>query len=142
MWARLHPRSWANARWFINVDCLPQLQNLSQTVGVGGVPVFLPPGGISASPYGTLYGRPVQPIEYCATLGTVGDIVLADMKGYATGTAGGVGQAVSMHLRFDYMQSAFRFNWAVDGQPWLASAITPFKGSNTQSHFVTLATRS
>jgi subfamily B ATP-binding cassette protein HlyB/CyaB len=30
----------------------------------------------------------------------------------------------------------------VDGQPWLNSAITPFKGSNTLSPFVTLATRS
>ena len=143
MWARLHARSWANARWFINQDTLPQLQALSATVGVGGMPVFLPPGGISASPYGTLYGRPVVPIEYAASLGTVGDIILADLSGYAFGTQGTVEQAMSMHLKFDYAETAFRFLFAVDGQPWLASALTPYKGTgNTQSTFVAVATRS
>jgi hypothetical protein len=47
-------------------------------IGTGGVPVYLPPGGLSESPYAILKGRPVIPVEYCATLGTVGDIILAD----------------------------------------------------------------
>lgn len=142
MYARLHPRSWPNAVWCINQDCIPQLLNLQMAVGTGGQPVFLPPGGISGSPYSTIYGRPVLPIEYCATLGTVGDIILADWSAYATGVQGAVSSAVSIHLKFDYAESAFRFMWAVDGQPWLASAITPANGSNTLSPFITLATRS
>lgn len=141
MWARLHARSWANAKWYINQDCLPQLQNLSQTVGVGGMPVFLPPGGMSAAPYGTLYGRPVVPIEYAQTLGDNGDIILADLSAYAFGLKGGVGQAMSIHLKFDYMETAFRWNFACDGQPWLASAITPFNSTDTLSPFVALAER-
>ena len=48
---------------------------------------------------------------------------------------------MSMHLRFDYAETCFRFMFAVDGQPWLASAITPFKGSNDVSPFVALAAR-
>ena len=40
----------------------------------------MPPGGLSGQPYGTLLGRPVIPIEQCSTLGTVGDIILADLK--------------------------------------------------------------
>ena len=87
-------------------------------------------------------GRPVIPVEYCETLGTTGDIILADLKAYASGVNGGVDAAMSIHLRFDYNESCFRFITQVDGQPWLASAITPYKGSNTLSPFVVLATRS
>ncbi len=115
---------------------------LSQVVGTGGVPVYLPPGGIADTPNARLKGRPVMPIEACATLGTEGDIILADMRAYVTGLKGGIDSAMSMHLRFDYAETAFRFMFSADGQPWLASAITPFKGSNTLSPFVTLATRS
>jgi HK97 family phage major capsid protein len=142
MWARLHARSRANAVWFINQDIEPQLERLSIDVGTGGLPVYLPSGGIADTPNARLKGRPVVPIEYCPTLGTVGDIILADMMGYVTGTSGGIDAAMSIHLRFDYAETAFRFIFAVDGQTWLNSAITPFKGTNTQSQFLTLATRS
>lgn len=141
MWSRLHPKARANAVWFINVDTEPQLEQLSQVVGTGGVPVYLPPGGIADAPNARLKGRPVIPLEYCATLGTEGDIILADMSAYCAGVRGGVESAVSMHLRFDYAESAFRFMFEADGQPWLAAPITPFKGTNKQSPFVTLATR-
>lgn len=141
MWSRLHARSRAGAVWYVNQDIEPQLALLTMPVGTGGVPVYLPPGGASASPFATLFGRPIIPIEYCPTLGTEGDIILADLKAYASGTQGGVESAMSMHLRFDYAEMAFRFMFAVDGQPWLAAPITPFKGSNTTSPFVTLASR-
>lgn len=143
MWSRLHPKCRANAVWFINVDTEPQLQELSQEVGTGGVPLYRPAGGLAGSPLATLKGRPVMPIEYCQTLGTEGDIILADMSAYCTGTrGGGVNSAMSIHLRFDYAETAFRFMFEADGQPWLASAITPKNGTNTLSPFVTLATRS
>ncbi len=141
MWARMHPKSRANAVWFINVDCEPQLENLSMVVGTGGVPVYLPPGGITDTPNARLKGRPVIPIEYAASCGTEGDIILGDMKAYVSGVQGGLESAMSMHLRFDYAETAFRFLFAVDGQPWLASPITPFKGTNTLAPFVTLAAR-
>lgn len=142
MWARCHARARNNAVWFINQDIEPQLENLAMAVGTGGVPVYLPPGGIADTPNARLKGRPVIPIEYCATLGTVGDIILADLSAYTTGTMGGVESAMSMHLRFDYNETALRFIFAVDGRPWLASALTPFKGTNPLSPIVTLATRS
>lgn len=141
MFARLHSRSMGNAVWLVNQDVYPQLLDLKHTIGTGGVPVFLPPGGISGSPYGTLYNRPIVVTEYNSTVGDLGDIVLADLGAYATGLQGGIREAMSMHLRFDYAETAFRFMFAVDGQPWLASAITPFKGSNTVSPFVALAAR-
>jgi len=142
MWSRLHARSRANAVWFINQDVEPQLDLMAVPVGTGGVPAYLPAGGISASPYASLKGRPVIPIEFAATLGTSGDIMLADMSQYMLMDKGGVQSAVSIHIRFDYDETAFRFVYRVDGQPLWNSALTPYKGSNTLSPFVVLAARS
>jgi len=143
MFARLHPRSRANAVWLMNVDVEPTLddfntlvKNVAGTENVGGIPTL-----IYNSEKNTLKGRPIVFCEFCPTLGTVGDVILADMKGYLTGSRGSVKSAMSMHVRFEYAESAFRFMFAVDGQPWLASALTPYKGANTLSTFVTCATR-
>lgn len=143
MYARMWAPSRQNAVWLINQDVEPQLFKLEATVGTGGVPVFLPPSGnISGAPFGSIYGIPILPIEYCATLGTVGDIILADMSQYVLAEKGGMQSASSIHLRFDYNETAFRWTWRLDARPIWNSALTPFKGSNTQSPFITLATRS
>ncbi len=142
MWKRLWVNSQANAVWFINQDVQDQLQTMSLAVGVGGQLTYMPPGGLASSPYATLMGRPVVPIEFCPTLGTVGDIILADMSQYITCVRGGVKTGISPHLRFDYDETVFKFTWRIDGQTWWNTALTPFKGSNTQSPFIALATRS
>ena len=140
--ARLHTKWASGAVWFVNQDVLPALEGMTFPVGTGGVPVFLPPGGLSDQPYARLYGKPVIPIEYCSTLGTVGDIILANLSAYGVGLKGMVDTNYSMHLKFDYAQTAYRVIFEMDGQPWLNSVITPFKGSNTTSPILTLATRS
>jgi len=101
MWSRMYGPCRSNAVWLINQDVEPQLSQLSLAVGTGGLPVYLPAGGLSGSPFGTLKGRPVLPIEQCDTLGDLGDIVLADFSQYlyAEDTDGIVG-ATSIHLRF------------------------------------------
>jgi HK97 family phage major capsid protein len=142
MWSRMFGPCRDKAVWLINQDVEPQLFTMTVGVGAGGQVTYLPPGGLSAKPFATLMGRPVLPVEWCATLGTAGDIILADLSQYVTISKGGIDYAQSMHLRFDYDEQAFRFVFRVDGQPWWSSALTPFKGSNTQSCFVTLATRS
>lgn len=142
MWSRCHAGFRRNAVWFVNQDVEPQLEQLSAVVGTGGVPVYVPAGGIADAPNARLKGRPVVISEYCATLGTVGDIVLANFSAYCLGIRGMVDQSQSMHLKFDFAQTAFRFIFEADGQPWLASTITPYKGNNTLSPIVTLATRS
>jgi HK97 family phage major capsid protein len=143
MSSRIFARSFLNANWYVNQNTLPQLYTMSIAVGTGGQLVFVPPGGLSQSPYGTLLGRPVIPIEQCATLGTVGDIILADLNGYVLAEKGGIQSDMSIHVRFVYDESVFRFVLRVDGQPVRASALTPYKGgaTSTQSHFVALATR-
>ena len=141
--SRLFATSGPNAVWLINQNTKPQLYTMSISVGAGGVPVYMPAGGLSGLPYGTLLGKPVIPIEQCATLGTVGDIILADFSGYLLAEKGGIASDMSIHVRFVYDESVFRFVLRVDGQPVRASALTPYKGgaTSTQSHFVALESR-
>jgi HK97 family phage major capsid protein len=142
MYSRMYPESIPNAVWFINQDCWPQIFQLSLAVGAGGAPLFVPPGGISAAPYGTLMGRPIVPIEYCATLGTVGDIIFADLNHYITIDKGGIQAASSIHVKFTYDETVFRWVLRVDGQPDATAALIPYKGAaNTLSAFVVLAGR-
>jgi HK97 family phage major capsid protein len=141
MWSRIFPSSQANAIWLINNNVYPQLFQMSMSVGTGGVPVYMPAGGISNAPYGTLFGRPVLAIEQAATIGDLGDILLADMNGYVLAEKGGIASDMSIHVRFEYDESVFRFVLRVDGQPVRASALTPYKGSANLSHFVGLAAR-
>lgn len=145
MYSRMFATSRPNAVWLINQNIEPQLFTMSLAVGTGGIPIYMPAGGLSGQPYGTLFGRPVIAIEQAATLGTVGDIIFADLGGgYILAEKGGVQSDMSIHVRFVYDESVFRFVMRVDGQPVRASALTPYKGgaSYTQSHFVALATRS
>lgn len=144
MWSRMWGRSRPNAVWVINQDIEPQLFQMGLAVGTGGIPVYMPANGLSQSPFGTLMGRPVIPCESTATLGTVGDILLCDFTQYLYGRhVTGVEAATSIHLKFDYDQTVFRFTIRCDGQPWWPAALTPKSASsNTLSPFVGLATRS
>lgn len=146
MWNRLHVSARANAIWLINQDVEPQLdqmfiaiQNVAGTENVGGFPLYMPPGGIADAAYGRLKGRPVIAVEWTAALGTVGDIILVDFGQYRTVTKGGINSAMSIHLRFDYGESVFRFTFRADGQSMWPAALTPYKGTSTHSHIIALA---
>ncbi len=142
MYGRLYSGFRRNAAWFVHPDVETVLPLMSFPGTGTAVPVYLPPGGVSGSPYATLLGRPVIPIEECPALGTRGDIILADMKQYmAVLKAGGVRQDVSIHLFFDYAVTAFRFMLRVGGRPWWAASIAPLHGSSTRSCFVALDDR-
>lgn len=141
MYARMWTRSLPNSAWYISGDVWPQLYKMSLAVGTGGSAVYLPPGGLSAAPYGTLMGRPVLPIEYCAKLGDLGDIVFADLSTYQMIDKGGIQSASSIHVAFTTDQTCFRFVYRIDGQPTWNSPLTPKNGGDTVSPFVTLAAR-
>ena len=142
MWARLYPAGQMKAIWVANIECFPQLASMAFAVGAGGIPVWMPAGGVSGSPYATLMGRPLLFTEKMQALGTQGDIGLADFSQYLVGEkAGGVQVATSMHVYFVYDEMAFRFVLRYDGQPWWLSALTPRRGTATLSPFVVLAVR-
>jgi len=138
MWARFTGRK-ANAVWFINRDCGPQLDNLSIVAGTAA----LEPRFVAYDAQGILRikGAPVVEIEQCETVGTVGDIILADWSQYVCADMGDIQEAMSIHVDFVYGQQLFRFTYYFDGQPRWKSAIKPFKGADEISPFVVLATR-
>lgn len=145
MYSRMYGPCRKTAVWLYNQDCETQLFDLFMPGGGGtGTPVFLPAGGISGQPYATLYGRPMIPLENCAALGDLGDIIFWDPKKYATLTRQGqqVRQDVSMHLLFDYAMQAFRFLMRLGGEPWWTRAFTRAKGANTLGATVVLEERS
>jgi HK97 family phage major capsid protein len=137
MWSRLWSRSRAGSVWYVN----QQIEPLLYTLKVGDKPVYIPAGGLSETPYATLFGRPVVPLEQCSELGDVGDILLADMSQYLLIDKGGINAASSIHVRFLNDEQVFRFIYRVDGQPIWNKPITPYKGSATLSPFVALAKR-
>ncbi len=145
MYAQFWSRSLSRGVWFINQSVLTQLMSMTIPVGTGGIPVWLPANLAQGRPNQTLMGMPVIPIEQCATLGTVGDVILADMSQYVVITKGGLQSAQSIHVRFINDESVFRFVFRVDGQATWSSSLTPFKDASTSlplGPFVALATRS
>jgi HK97 family phage major capsid protein len=150
MYARMYAPWRRNAVWLINQDLEAQLGRMAfQAVGgasllpgTNPVPAYLPPGGLSASPYATLKGRPVVPIEACSAIGNLGDIIFADLSQYwALTKSGGIQTDTSIHLYFDQALTAFRFIFRVNGQPAWSSTISRQNGSNTLSWAVALQAR-
>lgn len=142
MWSRMYADSRPNAIWLINQTIEPELYGMGIVNGVSTTPVYLPPGGASSAPYGTLFGRPVIPSNHCSALGDVGDIMLIDPSEYLLIEKGGVQQATSIHVAFTTDQTYFRFVMRLDGQPSWSKVFTPEYGSTaTQSPFVTLQAR-
>ena len=143
MYTRLMDSSDANAIWLVNRDILPQLLTMSLAVGTGGIPVYMPASGAADRPLSTLMGKPMLFIEQCETLGTVGDIILADFNEYMLIDKGGIQSASSIHVMFIYDEMTFRWTYRIDGQPLRQSVMTPYKGTaNTRSPFIALPTRS
>lgn len=134
-------RNRMNAIWLVNGEVEDQLPSLKLEGDTGMWPAYLPPGGLSTAPYGLLRGRPVIPIEQCAALGTQGDILFVDLSEYYVIEKGGVDSAVSIHLRFDYNETAFRWTVRLDGQHIRNASLTPYKGSKKLSTAVALDAR-
>ncbi len=143
MMARLFAPSMKNAVWLIQQDLIPYLALMTLGGTAAAMPVYLPPGGLSSAPYGTILGRPIVVIEQAQAVGTPGDLILADLSQYLiTDRQQGVQSASSVHVRFLYDEMVFRFTYRVDGTPAWNSPLTAFKGANALSPFVNLNTRS
>lgn len=143
MWAPSRARS----IWVYNQEIEPQLWQMALPVGTGGVPVYLPPGmggqftggaysrpagaagtnSAEAAPYAMLYGRPAICLEQCPGLGNVGDLMLIDWSQYISITKGSIQSAMSIHLKFDYDETVFRWIFRMDGQGAWYAPLTPYK---------------
>jgi HK97 family phage major capsid protein len=142
MWKRCWAPSRKNAAWFINQDVESVLWDLTRGSGTAVELLYTGPGERgNNSNYGVMFGRPVIPVEYAATLGTTGDILLADLSQYYLARRAGVQMDTSIHVQFLTDQQAFRWKARLDGQPAWKKPLTPANGTNTLSPFVALATR-
>ena len=143
MWSRIYAPLRSQGVWLINQDIEPQLFALSVSgTAPGQWPAYLPPGGLSNSPYGSLFGRPVIYSEFCSPVGTPGDIIFANLQQYVTVVkAGGIRSDISVHLYFDQDVSAFRFILRVGGAPWWKASMVRAKSALPLSWAVTLAAR-
>lgn len=139
MFARLPVHSIPEAEWWASQDAMPQIEGLHKVIGDGGIPIYTPAAAATGSRYGTLFGLPVKPIEYANPLGQEGDLSLADPSAYLLTDRSEF--ASSIHVAFNTDDQAFRFIYAVDGQPIDGKPMTPFKGNTLQSTFITLADR-
>jgi len=149
MYSRMYGPWRSSAVWLINQDVEPQMfgmtvavKNVAGTENVGGSVVYVPPNGISGSPFGSLMGRPVLPMESCKTVGDVGDILFFCPSQYVTvAKTSGFKSQWSIHFWFDQDVAAFKTTFRLGGQPWLQAAISRANGSNTLSSIVALEAR-
>lgn len=144
MYARRRPNVAINEyEWHINQNIEPQLQQM--TLGTAGSQqvVYMPPGGLSATPFATLMGLRCRATEFNPSLGQNGDISLVRMKGYTTIAKGGINEVASQHVEFLRDQTAIKFTMRIDGRPFLDTPIEPYQsnGADFQSDFITLAAR-
>lgn len=139
---KMYSRAWGdNFVWLANRETFPQLSQMSVEVGLGGgAPVWVT--SAVGTPQQVLMGYPIIYIEQSAALGTVGDLILADLSQYQLVEKGGVQSAMSVHVEFTAMETVFRWSMRVDGMPSWHAALTSYKGTATRSPFVALATRS
>jgi HK97 family phage major capsid protein len=135
MYARMFPPSIGKSEWFISSSALPQLMQLT----IGTQPIWLPGGTLASAPYGTLLGRPIRVLECASSLGTVGDILLADMSQYLMITKGGVKADSSIHVRYIYDETCFRFVERLNGHCLWSRAIYPNQGALEVSPFIVLS---
>lgn len=135
----------AESEWYANEEIIPQLETMYVEVGPTGAktsyPVYVPAGGISNRPYDTLYGRPINYIEHASALGDRGDIMLLNMNEYQVIYKGADKWDQSIHVRFLYAETAFRFMSRNNGMPLWDKPVTVYKGAVKRSPFVVLADR-
>lgn len=147
IYKRMYGPCRSNAVWLINQDVEAQLYTMAFPQPSGSTssyPAYMPAGGLSGAPYGTLFGRPVIPTQACSTLGDKGDIIFADLSKYLTVLKTGVANPktdVSIHVYFEYNINALRVVFRLTGAPWWAAPISPLNGNTTYSAFVTLDER-
>ena len=140
MWKRRARASGQGYIWLANQDTEGELSALKYVSG--STPYAAVWRHVPGEPMQyTIKGKPLYYTEFNETLGTEGDLILVDPKQIAAAVKStGVKSAVSMHLRFDYEETAFRFSFRMDARPYWETSLTRFKGSDALSPIITLET--
>ena len=141
MYARMLPASINNAVWIASPSVFPALCDMAVSVGAAGSAVWISNVNTAVgAPPATIFGRPVIFSEKMSQLGTAGDICFMDLSYYLIGDRMQFALTTSEHVAFATDQIAFRMIERLDGAPWINSALTPAKQTDTLSPFVAVAT--
>lgn len=126
------------AVWLTSHSCFEMLNTMTIDVGTGGAPIALM--NIDSAGIRRVLGRPIIFNEFSKAIGTEGDLMFVNWQQYILADGTYANTASSIHVRFDYNETAFRFVKQVDGQPWWRSSLT-LQNSWELSPIVTLAAR-
>jgi HK97 family phage major capsid protein len=139
MMSRMHPACFKNSVWICHQTTIPQLLELTIPVGTGGTvyPVLRETDGSFS-----MLTRPVIFTEKTETLGTQGDILLADFGQYVIGMREEMRIDYSIHVAFSTDELVARLIERHCGQPLWNETLTLEDGTTTVSPFVTLQDRS
>jgi HK97 family phage major capsid protein len=122
--------------WIMSRSAYAAIQGLEDT---NGNSLFVGPNGLASAPFGTLKGLPIAVSDKAQAVGTVGDIILADMSKYKIASKGGLSMASSEHVSFLEDETVFKFRFRVGGLP-AGLKLTAVDGTEISS-FVTLQNR-
>lgn len=126
MYARLLPGSYTNAVWLVNQTALPKLILMSDAAG-----------HLIWKPGEPLLGIPVIVTEKVPSLGTKGDVTLADFSCYSIGSFADIIVDVTNAFKWQEDRMDIRTIIMVDGQPIFSKPIKNSQG-DTVSPFVVL----
>ena len=121
--------------WLAHQSTMPQILNLSGPTGNASY-VWIA-NGRDSMPI-TLMGYPIYFIENTVTLGSEGDLILADWSKYVIGDRESTTIESSKHFKFQSDLTAWRAVHRVAGRPWLSTVFTLRDGTTEVSPFVIL----
>ncbi len=124
------------AVWIVGRNTIPELRQMvdpaNRYLWVEGYNL---PGAYTNPP--TLLGRPVVVNFRSPSLGTMGDVLLADLKDYIIKDGVDVTVAASEHVLFQNNKTMIKAFRTVDGGPWLSAPIVQ-EDTKTYSPFIAL----
>ena len=133
MYTAMLPSKRNRAEWYLSNSQYAALLNLDED-GTYQRKIFQPL--VTGTPSGTLMGRPINVIEQAGADTDESSFMFLDLSEYLIINKGGIDEAVSIHVKFVEMETAFRWSMRVGGASQIASAIT-LPDSTKVSAFVT-----
>jgi len=121
--------------WIMNHCLTEEILNLKD-----GNNNYLWAPNVATAPPQTLFGFPIFWSEKVPTLGTRGDIILADFSFYSIGDGSPIEVRASEHYRWTENITTFKAFREVDGKPWITAPFTLMDGTQQISPFVVLDT--
>lgn len=121
--------------WLAHQSTMPQILQLN---GPAGNPSYVWVQNVREGMPMTLMGFPIFFIENCPTLGSEGDLILADWSKYVIGDRQAVTIDSSKHFQFQRDLTAWRAVTRQGGRPWLSAPLTLRDGTTQVSPFVIL----